>query len=160
MANANGPCYLSACMEPLRLRAATTADQNFVADLAAACIKSYAEQTWGSWDGRADLKLGQDQIIQSAGEDIGLLSVERRPGTWFLSRLYIAPAHQRRGIGSRMLRALLNEARDVGASVRLTVLEVNPARALYERHGFGLVATNPPRHLMEWRAAAFGPKDS
>jgi hypothetical protein len=35
--------------------------------------------------------------------------------------------------------------------VRLTVLEVNPARRFYERHGFVLTHTIPPRHHMEWR---------
>jgi hypothetical protein len=32
------------------------------------------------------------------------------------------------------------------------VLEVNPARRFYERHGFVLTNTISPRHHMEWRA--------
>jgi ribosomal protein S18 acetylase RimI-like enzyme len=46
-----------------------------------------------------------------------------------------------RGIGSRILADLLTEAQSAGVAVRLTVIEVNPARALYERHGFQLIAT-------------------
>jgi hypothetical protein len=35
--------------------------------------------------------------------------------------------------------------------VRLTVLELNPARRFYERHGFILTHTISPRHFLEWR---------
>ena len=39
-------------------------------------MRAYAEQTWGTWDGRADLNLAWDKIIRLADTDIGL---SRRP---------------------------------------------------------------------------------
>jgi GNAT superfamily N-acetyltransferase len=137
-------------MSQLTFRPASIADKAFAFEIAAACIKPYAERTWGRWDGRVDLEIGRDKVIQFAGTDIGLIGVEKRTGSWFLSRLYIAPNWQRRGLGSMILGDLLREARAAGVSIRLTVLEVNPARALYERHGFRVVETRPPRHHMAW----------
>ena len=46
---------------------------------------------------------------------------------------------------------LIEEAKSAQVALRLTVLEVNPARRFYERHGFVLTHTISPRHHMEWR---------
>ena len=114
-------------------------------------MRVYAEQTYGSWLGQADLDLAVDQIVQLAGTDIGLIGVERRADHWFLDKLYLLPAYQNQGLGSWLLQRLMRDARSAAAVVRLTVLEVNPARRFYERHGFVLTHTIPPRHHMEWR---------
>lgn len=65
-----------------------------------------------------------------------------RDGTadWELVQIQIAPAWQGAGIGSHLVRALLEQARQAGAVVRLSVLKANPARQLYERLGFAVVA--------------------
>ena len=54
---------------------------------------------------------------------------------------YIAlmPAHQRHGIRSSLLRQIQVAAATRGVPVRLNVLKVNPACALYERLGFAVV---------------------
>jgi GNAT superfamily N-acetyltransferase len=97
---------------------------------------NYAEQTWGSWDGRADLHLAFDEVIQLAGRDIGLIGVDRRSDGWFLDKLYLMPTYQNRGIGSYLLQRLIEDAKAAQVELRLTVLEVNPARRFYERHEF------------------------
>ncbi len=57
--------------------------------------------------------------------------------------LAVAPAYRSRGIGSDLLSALLEQARRAGfEAVSLSVDENNPARRLYERHGFERVARN------------------
>ena len=43
---------------------------------------------------------------------------------------------QRKGIGSRVIQALLRLARKKSKPVTLAVMKINPARALYERLGF------------------------
>jgi ribosomal protein S18 acetylase RimI-like enzyme len=63
----------------------------------------------------------------------------------------VLPAFQRRGIGGSLLRRLIEDAQAAAVALRLTVLEVNPARRFYERHGFVLTDTISPRHHMEWR---------
>jgi GNAT superfamily N-acetyltransferase len=103
----------------------------------------------GSWNGRADLDPAFDKIIQLVGHDIGL--IDRRSDIWLLDKIYLLPAYQRQGLGSCLLRRLIEDARTAQVALRLTVLEVNPARRFYERHGFVLTHTISPRHHMEWR---------
>ena len=59
-----------------------------------------------------------------------------------ITNLAVHPAFRRRKIGERLLAALLKQARRLGA--KRATLEVRasnaPARALYEKHGFKLVA--------------------
>lgn len=52
--------------------------------------------------------------------------------------LHVAPSHQRRGLGGRLLAAVEAAARAIGAAkLTLEVQEHNrPALALYARHGF------------------------
>jgi ribosomal protein S18 acetylase RimI-like enzyme len=67
-----------------------------------------------------------------------------------LVQLYIAKEFQRRGFGTQLLKRLLVEAGESKLPIRLRVLAVNPARALYERLGFVVVERTPERLLMEW----------
>jgi GNAT superfamily N-acetyltransferase len=138
-------------MQGISLRNATDEDAAFALRVTEACMRVYAEQTWGRWDGRADLNIATDKIIELAMSDVGLMGVNRRPDFWFIERLYVLPAYQRRGIGGHLLYRLIQEAKAARIGLRLTVLEVNPARLFYERHGFVLTHTISPRHHMEWR---------
>ena len=135
----------------IALRPATRADAAFVLRVTEACMRVYAERTWGIWDGRFDLDPAFDQIVQRAGRDIGMVGVDRRPDFWFIDKLYLLPAYQNQGIGSAILRGVIEDAQAARTPLRLTVLEVNPARRFYERHGFVLTQTISPRHHMEWR---------
>jgi ribosomal protein S18 acetylase RimI-like enzyme len=57
--------------------------------------------------------------------------------------LAVAPASRRRGIGTRLVAATIEQARREGcAAVSLSVMADNPARILYERAGFRRVATD------------------
>jgi GNAT superfamily N-acetyltransferase len=134
-------------MHNLFLRAANSEDAAFALHVTEACMRVYAEQSWGSWDGRADLHLAFDEVIQLAGRDIGLIGVDRRWDGWFLDKFYLLPNYQNRGIGSY----LLQRAKAAQVELRLAVLEVNPARLFYERHGFVLTQTISPRHYMKWQ---------
>jgi GNAT superfamily N-acetyltransferase len=138
-------------MQDISLRPATTSDMEFALHVTEACMRVYAEQTWGAWNGRADLDTSLDQIIQLAGRDIGVFGVDCRSDHWVLDKLYLLPAYQNQGVGSFLLERLKDEARAVQVPLRLTVLEVNPARRFYERHGFVLTHIIPPRQHMEWR---------
>jgi ribosomal protein S18 acetylase RimI-like enzyme len=57
--------------------------------------------------------------------------------------LAVAPAVRRRGVGTRLLAAAIEQARGAGYSaVSLSVMPENPARVLYERAGFRHVASD------------------
>jgi GNAT superfamily N-acetyltransferase len=137
-------------MHNISLRAATSDDAAFALHVTEACMRVYAEQTWGTWDGRADLDPTFDKIIQLDGHDIGLIGVDRSSDVWFLDKLYLLPDYQRQGLGSLLLHRLIEDARTAQVVLQLTVLEVNPARRFYEQHGFVLTHTISPRHHMEW----------
>ena len=62
----------------------------------------------------------------------------------------VAPAVQRRGIGAALIRSLLDEASVAGKRVHLDVLRANPARRLYERLGFRVVAEDTHSYLMRF----------
>jgi ribosomal protein S18 acetylase RimI-like enzyme len=57
----------------------------------------------------------------------------------FLKQLYISPTHRRRGVGSQVMRLLLEEQQGMAQSMALFVLKNNPAFRFYQRHGFEVV---------------------
>lgn len=64
----------------------------------------------------------------------------------------VAPTWRGRGIGSGLLEALVSAARDAGTpSLSLSVEADNPARRLYERHGFVRVGDNDNSLTMSLR---------
>jgi hypothetical protein len=60
-------------MQEIGLRSATSEDATFALYVTEACMRVYAEQTWGSWNGRANFDPALDNIIVFAGQDIGLI---------------------------------------------------------------------------------------
>ncbi|HVP61958.1 MAG TPA: GNAT family N-acetyltransferase [Myxococcaceae bacterium] len=78
----------------------------------------------------------QVRIIQLEGTDIGWLQVVPRDEEYFLGTLIIDGAFQRRGIGTEIMRRVLDEGARRSQPVRLAVVKFNPARRLYERLGF------------------------
>jgi ribosomal protein S18 acetylase RimI-like enzyme len=129
------------------LRPATDADSEFCYQLHKAAMGDYITATWG-WDEQVQRDFhargfnpGRWQIITVGGADAGLLDVEYRPGEIYLARIEIHPDHQGRGIGSRLISALADEARRRDQDFVLDVLTVNHrAQALYRRLGLIEVA--------------------
>jgi ribosomal protein S18 acetylase RimI-like enzyme len=144
--------------DDIALRPATPRDADFLFELKRKTLREYITLTWGEWDESwqrayfdAHFDPSKIQMIQLGGEDIGMIAVTERPGTLFLELVEISPEYQNRGIGSYLIRQLLDRARELGLSVRLHVLRVNPARALYERLGFRAVDETETHYVMETR---------
>lgn len=148
------------------LRPASEADFGFVFRLNKTNMRRYVEILRG-WDDdaeredlRSGFRPGVDQIITLAGEDIGRLVVERFPDRIEIRHIEILPEYQGRGIGSQVILDVLREAREAGLPVTLTVLNMNPARRLYERLGFRAVEefdAGPKGIKVRMRAEAFHP---
>jgi GNAT superfamily N-acetyltransferase len=143
----------------VELRQASPADADFIYRLVEATMRSYVEQTWGSFSEELNrqniaetIAAKNYSIIQCRGEDIGAISVERHPDCIKLSQLFILPQHQNKGIGTTLVRELASEARQSRLPLRLRVLKINPARLLYERLGFRVSSTTPERVYMELNA--------
>jgi GNAT superfamily N-acetyltransferase len=101
---------------------------------------------------RVDLDSGDYGIVASAGVDpLGVAWVRYftadEPGYGFVRSdvpeiaVCVLPGYRGKGVGTRLLDALLHEARHRSlAEISLSVEEGNPARRLYERFGFTPVA--------------------
>jgi len=64
------------------------------------------------------------------------------PSSYHIAEIDVDPACRNRGIGGALLDHAEREARSAGYSVMsLTTTTINPARRLYERHGFRVVET-------------------
>ena len=80
-------------------------------------------------------------VAESAGEVVGFASAWERGDAWFLAMLFVLPAHQGRGLGTRLLEAVLprpGEAGPDGRPLRLGVAtdSIQPvSNALYARYG-------------------------
>jgi GNAT superfamily N-acetyltransferase len=78
-------------------------------------------------------------VAEEDGRLLGFLGIEESTnlgGAPVLEKLYVEPGDQSRGIGS----ALLDKAKELRPDeLYLWVFQKNPARRLYERHGFELV---------------------
>ena len=134
-------------MTDIELRPVTPADSEFCFQLHKAAMGDYVTAIWG-WDeqrqrGFQDRRFNPDrwQIITADGADVGMIDVERRPTEIYLARIEILPGYQGRGIGTRLISALIDEAGQRGQDLVLEVLDVNHrAQALYQRLGMTEVA--------------------
>ncbi|KIC47792.1 GNAT family N-acetyltransferase [Tateyamaria sp. ANG-S1] len=91
------------------------------------------------------------RIITLDGVDIGRLYVDRQDDHMRLLELTLSPDVQGRGIGTDILRSLLNEAHGGKVPLRLMVEQSNPALRLYMRHGFVQTAVQGHHLALEWR---------
>ncbi|MGM0583997.1 MAG: GNAT family N-acetyltransferase [Pseudomonadota bacterium] len=65
------------------------------------------------------------------------------PGVFYLAHLAVDPARRGRGVGSHLLQATLDRARERGyAAFQLDVCKDSPAVALYRRAGMKVAAVN------------------
>ena len=87
-------------------------------------------------------------VAEEDGRLLGFLGIEHSTNldAPVLEKLYVEPADQNRGVGS----ALLDKAKELRpAELYLWVFQKNPARRLYERHGFELVKLTDGSDNME-----------
>ena len=78
----------------------------------------------------------QVRIITLDGADIGWLQSFVEDDTLFLGQLFVDRTLRGRGIGTQLIKGLIEEAARAGRAVTLGVVKSNPALRLYERLGF------------------------
>jgi len=141
----------------LTRRAATLTDVDFIYALREAGYRQHVEVLFGPWlepAQRAFLARDMDEtpyeIVLEDEVAVGTIAVARHADHDLLEDILVAPANRDRGIGTRLMHALMAEARARGVPLRLSVLDGNRVRALYDRLGFRVTLTVPPRTKMEW----------
>jgi GNAT superfamily N-acetyltransferase len=75
-------------------------------------------------------------IIQADGVDVGWLQTVVSKSEHMLGQIFVDAPFQRKGIGTEVLRRIIDEAARRALPVRLAVVKFNPSRRLYERLGF------------------------
>ena len=126
----------------LTYRSALAADRDWLFELKKATMRNYIAAVYG-WDDDVQRqwfaeKFAPDKIriIQRDGLAAGLLQVEENPEHLFIAQIEVLPAFQNQGVGSAVIRAVIEDAKRKNKPVLLQVLRPNPARRLYERLGF------------------------
>jgi GNAT superfamily N-acetyltransferase len=95
-----------------------------------------------------------DEIVLRDGQPIGRMIVDRTGADMLGVDIALLPEHRRAGIGTALIRTLLEEAASEGRGFLLSVTRGSRAVALYERLGFVTVASSSTEtHLtMRWQA--------
>ena len=141
----------------LLLRRADASDHEFLFELHVATMRDYVTRTWG-WDDAQQRSMFDQrfdptkvEVIELDGRPIGMQVVNMAADSIELGNIEILPEHQGRGYGSELIGKVLQKARATRRQVRLQVLKVNPASALYMRLGFVLTGETQTHYVMAWR---------
>jgi ribosomal protein S18 acetylase RimI-like enzyme len=102
---------------------------------------------------RANFPDARFDIIELDGKPIGRIVVNRPGDHIHIVDQAIVPPLRNRGLGTAIMRTLMNEAAAAGKPVRLKVASSNdPSMRLYARLGFVPIHDDPLYIEMEWRA--------
>src|SRR5215218_5918637 len=88
-------------------------------------------------------------IIELDGRPVGRLIVDRQPTQFECVDISLLPQHRNSGIGTEVLKSLLDECASAEKSCVLQVLGTNPAVRLYQRMGFRIIEENGTHFRMK-----------
>lgn len=138
-------------------RPATPADTDFARSVHHRAYRDVIERQYGPWD-----EANQDGLFNSAwspeaheiilldGVRCGYSCIQNQNDAIYLRELVIDPDFQGRGIGTCILRHLIDRAIARGVPVRLRTHIVNRAANLYRRMGFQEAERTESHLLLEW----------
>jgi GNAT superfamily N-acetyltransferase len=131
------------------IRQASATDVEAVAELRAVVLRADLERL-GRYDEhrvRQRLRDGftpaHTWVIEAAGALAGCVALRPAQDAHWLEHFYLDPGLQGRGVGSAVLRMLMERCDRDRARIRLNVLQGSQARRLYERHGFTVESEDP-----------------
>ena len=88
-------------------------------------------------------------IITYDGKLIGTVATIESEDRIEIGQFFILPDCQNRGIGTHLLKSILNRADQMGKNVTLKFLKNNPVKSLYVRNGFRIIDTNEILYYMK-----------
>jgi ribosomal protein S18 acetylase RimI-like enzyme len=92
------------------------------------------------------------EIVELDGQAIGRMMIDRRKEFICAVDISIIPERRSHGIGTTLLRRVMEECAEKNLPCTLQVLITNPARRLYERLGFRIVDNDGVRFSMTWNS--------
>ena len=103
-------------------------------------------------DYAARFSAANDRLVLVDDTPVGRFWVERSADEVFGVDMALLPAARNYGIGTRLLKDLIAEARATGRTFRFSVLKQNvKARRLYERLGFVIIGDRGTHFRMEYQ---------
>ena len=88
-------------------------------------------------------------IITYDGKPVGTIATIESEDCIEVGQFFILPEYQNKGIGTYLLKSILEKADRLGKNVTLRFLKNNPAKSLYVRNGFRIVDTSEILYYME-----------
>ena len=128
----------------IRLVPYTDECYDFVYEVKKNAYKKYVEECWGKWDDidqKNRFKVSMEKtfdrtyIIMFNDEKIGFYQgqlVNER--TYYIENICIIPEYQGKGIGTEILKSVLNEYSD--KNIEIQYFKQNPVGNLYKKLGF------------------------
>ena len=142
---------------PYTLRPATESDLDALYELHRQAMGGYITETWGPWNEavqrpffQARLERGLLQVVEVGRALAGILELDDRFSPARVENIELAPDFQNRGIGTALLRDVMDSAAGRGVEVHLQVLKVNPAARLYRRLGFVANGETDTHFQLRW----------
>ena len=126
------------------LRKYENTDYEFVYEVKKNAYKKYVEQCWGKWDDldqknrfkeSMEKTFDRTYIIMVNDERIGFYQgqvVNER--TYYIENICIIPKYQGKGIGTEILKSVINEYSD--KNIEIQYFKQNPVGNLYKKLGF------------------------
>jgi GNAT superfamily N-acetyltransferase len=143
--------------DEFRLRPAKLGDYAFALSLYLEGAERHLSKI-GQWDRpritskfRHGYKPAPAQIICVGDKPVGWMQVADFVGHLHLRQLHLIRDFRKQGIGTRLIKDLLQRADALGKPVTLDVMHGNPARFLYLRLGFRQTGQDTTKRQMIWR---------
>lgn len=156
-------------LQSVTLREATPLDRDFLlAVFASTRGEELAALAWGPEQSQAFLLMqfnaqqqnydaaypaASNSIVLLAGQPVGRMLVDRGDAAVELVDIAVLPEYRSRGIGSALIRGLMDEAAAAQKPLDLSVYATNPARRLYDRLGFSKIDEESLYVRMQWMPA-------
>lgn len=150
----------------VRLRPATVTDEDFLREVYASTrADELALVEWPDSEKAAFVTMqfaaqtayyrehyphGELSVVEVDRESAGRLWVDRRSDEIRIVDIALLPERRGLGVGSMLVRRLLEEAESRGVPVRIHVERFNPALGLYRRLGFTELGATGVHIFMEW----------
>ena len=97
---------------------------------------------------------GQHNIILVDGQPTGRIYTTEDEEQIKILDITLLPSRRNAGVGTPLIKEVLERAQAVGKRVQIYVESYNPSRRLFERLGFSIIGDDGLNLLFEWRPSA------
>lgn len=127
-------------------RPANQADFDFLYQLKKAAEFDAIKAVFG-WDESIQKQIHQEEwqqdqptIIELDGKAVGSYLIQHHSDHLYFGRFFLLPEFHGQGIGSQVMRALVQQAEQLNLPIKLCYLQGNRVGSLYQRFGFSIAS--------------------